>query len=147
MSIVKLFCIVVTLAAGCAPAADTGDAGDDSGAPVADMAVIPDLVPVPPPPDLYMRPYPPPPYGTKLGDIISDVTSKGYPLSLAQTDYTQLTFGVIHLSDLSKNPACKCILITQGAEWCPPCNMEQPELTAAVAKGSDRALMDCQMAQ
>ncbi len=90
----------------------------------------PDLLP--PPPDLAIPPYPSGPYGIKEGDTLYDVTAKGYHLSRMQTDSSKLMLEDVKVSEAHFNPACKCLVVSISAEWCPPCNAEQTPMIEAL---------------
>jgi hypothetical protein len=111
--------VCVLLVAGCG-------SGDGFTAQSVDMAMPPDLAPPQP------GPYPGGPYGVNKGDVLSDFTAKGYRLTTAQTDSSQLTYTDIKLSEVHANPYCQCLVLNESAEWCQPCQMEQSYLVDAV---------------
>ena len=88
---------------------------------------VPDMSnpPPPPPPDMA---YPAGPYGIAEGRTVYPFTAKGYPLSVAQTDSTTFMgmLSDIPIARMHDNPKCLCLMISISAEWCGPCNMEQP---------------------
>ena len=60
--------------------------------------------------------YPEGPYGTRIGDVLVDVTFK------------DSTDGDVSLSSLHQDGAARLLLISTGAGWCTACIEEQPQL-------------------
>ena len=91
----------------------------------------PDMAQAPLPPDMA---YPAGPYGNKEGDTVYPFVAKGYPLTVDNTDSASFK-GVltdIPIASIHDNPKCKCLMISISAEWCGPCNMEQPYVVDGV---------------
>jgi hypothetical protein len=80
--------------------------------------------------------YPCGPYGVEPGAVIDDLSFVGRPDGSDAT----IPATVIHLADLR---AAKAIALLGCAEWCVPCNQEQPQLaTLAAGYGSDVAFVE-----
>jgi thiol-disulfide isomerase/thioredoxin len=128
----KLRNLVTGLASLVAIAGCSGG-GNDFGA-----QAMPDLATPPPPPDLGpppRGPYPAGPYGINVGDTLFPIAAPGYPLSVMQTDPNQLQWTQsIKIADIHANPKCTCLLLTESAEWCGPCQMEQPAIIQYVTQ-------------
>lgn len=76
--------------------------------------------------------YPGQPYGVREGDTLYPIVAKGYTLDRDHTDSSSLMFQDVKIADIQQNPKCKCLLLSESATWCGPCNAEQPELVQAV---------------
>lgn len=93
------------------------DQPDMAEAP-ADMAMIP--------------PYPGQPYGVVENQTLYPFVAKGYMLDRDHTDSSALMYQDVKIEVIHYNPNCKCLLLSESATWCGPCNAEQPELVQAV---------------
>lgn len=96
------------------PVMDPPDMAD----PVVDMAMIP--------------PYPGQPYGVVENSTLYPLVAKGYMMDRDHTDSSSLMYQDIKIEAIHFNPQCKCLLLSEAATWCGPCNAEQPALVQAV---------------
>ena len=71
--------------------------------------------------------YPPGPYGYGQGTIMDDLLFEGKSSPTA-VDYSTLVMQPIPMSMVRQTPGAKLILIEGGAQWCPNCNVDQPDM-------------------
>jgi hypothetical protein len=119
------------LVSGCGGGADNSDGGGS-----------PDLAMRPLPPDLSPPPRGPYPGGCPIGgpqegDVICDISAQGFNLTPQQTDSSLLQYTTLKLDAIHSNPMCKCLLLTESAEWCGPCQAEQSVIVDYVSNHPD----------
>ena len=116
---------LIALTAGCS-STGSGNNANNLNNDNPDMTVGPDLAQFDP------GPYPTNNPGITVGKTLANLSGKGYLLTKDDTDASALTLQTIAVDVIRKRQECKCLMLSQSATWCGPCNAEQQELIDAV---------------